>query len=171
MRRSLRWILLACALAAALAACSSSPASSKPAATPSRPAAAPSGPTSGTAAEQAIAANWAAFFNAKTPAAKRVTLLQDGQEFAPVINAQAGSSLASQASASVSRVTVTKPASQASVAYSILISGQPALSNQSGTAVYQDGTWKVGASSFCGLLALESGGSTTSLPAACKTAP
>jgi hypothetical protein len=100
-----------------------------------------------------------------------VDLLEDGQEFAPVISAQEGSALASQASASVSKVTVTKPSSQASVDYSILISGKPVLSNQSGTAVYQDGTWKVGVSSFCGLLALESGGSATSLPAACKTAP
>ena len=156
----------------AVAACGGSSTSSKPAASSSKPAAAaPSaGPTSGAAAEHAIATNWAAFFNAKTPAAKRVTLLQDGQEFASVINAQSGSGLASQASASVSKVTVTKPASEASVDYSILLSGQPALSNQSGTAVYQGGTWKVGVSSFCGLLALESGGSTASLPSACKTA-
>jgi hypothetical protein len=128
-------------------------------------------PASGPAAEQAIASNWDTFFNAKTPAAQRVTLLQNGQEFASVINAQSDSSLASQASASVSKVTVTKPASQASVDYSILIGGKPVLSNQSGTAVYQDGTWKVGVTSFCGLLALESGAAAGSLPAACKTAP
>lgn len=166
MRRSLRWILAAWLVAVAVAACSSSTSSKPPAASPT-----PS-PTSaaaaGAAAEQAIAANWAAFFDPKTPAAKRVTLLEDGQTFAPVLKAQEGSALASQASATVSKVSVTKPASQAAVQYSILISGQPALTNQSGTAVYQDGTWKVGASSFCGLLTLENGGSTASLPAACK---
>ena len=37
-------------------------------------------------------------------------------------------------------------------------------------AVYQDGTWKVGLASFCGLLALENGGKTSGLPAACKSA-
>jgi len=35
--------------------------------------------------------------------------------------------------------------------------------------VYQGGTWKVAVASFCGLLTLEAGGSTTALPAACKT--
>jgi hypothetical protein len=170
MRWSLGWIGLACALAVGMAACSSSSTPSKPAATSSKPAASPSAPESGSAAEQAIAANWTTFFDPKTPASKRVTLLQDGQEFASLIDAQAGSSLASQASATVSRVTVTKPASEASVVYSILLAGKPALPNQSGTAVYQSGIWKVGVSSFCGLLTLESGGSTASLPAACKTA-
>jgi len=36
--------------------------------------------------------------------------------------------------------------------------------------VYQDGSWKVGESSFCGLLILENGGKTTGLPAACSAA-
>ncbi len=52
--------------------------------------------------------------------------------------------------------------------YSILVSGTPALTNQAGVAVYQDGTWKVGDASFCGLLTIENGGNTASLPAACK---
>lgn len=165
MRRSLRWIVVASALAVAVAACSSSTSSKPPAASP---APSPASAAAGAAAEQAIATNWAAFFDPKTPTAKRVTLLEDGQAFAPVLKAQEGSALASQASAAVSKVTVTKPASQAAVEYSILISGQPALTNQSGTAVYQDGIWKVAVSSFCGLLTLENGGSTASLPAACK---
>jgi hypothetical protein len=32
------------------------------------------------------------------------------------------------------------------------------LANQKGTAVLENGTWKVGLASFCGLAALESGG-------------
>lgn len=165
--------MVACALAVGVVACTGGSAASKPPASSASPTSAlptSSSPTSGTAAEQAIAANWAAFFDPATPADKRVSLLQDGQAFAPVIKAQEGTGLASQASASVSKVSVTKPASQAAVDYSILIAGKPALANQSGTAVYQDGTWKVGVSSFCGLLALENGGSTASLPAACKEA-
>lgn len=167
IRSSLRWAVIACVLAAAVAAaaaCSSSSTSSKP------PASSSGEQQSGTAAQQQIATNWAAFFNPKTPMQQRVALLQDGQTFAPVIKAQEGSGLASEASASVSKVTVTTP-SQATVNYSILLNGQPALPNQSGAAVYQGGTWKVGVSSFCGLLALESGGNTASLPGACKTAP
>ena len=63
-------------------------------------------------------------------------------------------------------MTVVSP-TQAKVTYSILLSGQTALPDQSGMAVFQDGTWKVGTASFCGLLSLETGGSTKSLPAAC----
>jgi hypothetical protein len=165
MRTSLRhrrWLPVACVVAFSVAACSSgSSTSAKPPA-----AATPGG--SGAAAASAIAANWAAFFNASTPAAKRISLLQDGQAFASFIKAESSSGLASEASAKVSKVTVTKPAAQAAVSYSILLSGKPVLSGQSGMAVYQDGTWKVGATSFCGLLALEDGGSTQSLPAACS---
>ena len=101
--------------------------------------------------------------------AKRVSLLQDGSAFASVIRAQAGSSLASQASAKVTKVTVTSP-SQAGVTYTVLLAGTPALKNQAGVAVYEDGTWKVGLKSFCGLLTLENGGNTKSLPAACSSA-
>ncbi len=165
IRRSLRWAVVACVLAAAMAACSSSSTSSKPAASASASASAEA--TSGSAAQQQIAANWTAFFDPKTPIDKRIALLEDGQTFAPVIKAQAGSGLASQASASVSKVAVTT-ANQARVDYSILVAGQKALPNQSGTAVYQGGMWKVGLASFCGLLTVEAGGSTASLPAACK---
>src|SRR3982074_428669 len=34
-----------------------------------------------TSTESVIAANWTAFFNPKTPVAKRISLLQDGQQF------------------------------------------------------------------------------------------
>jgi hypothetical protein len=42
--------------------------------------------------------------------------------------------------------------------------------NQSGVAVYRNGTWKVGVASCSGLLVLENNGSTASLPAACRAA-
>ncbi|HEY2443093.1 MAG TPA: hypothetical protein VGI31_08170 [Streptosporangiaceae bacterium] len=117
-------------------------------------------------AESAIKANWVEFFAASTPVAKRVQLLQNGQEFAALITAQAKSPLASSASAKVSGVTgVTS--SQATVKYSILAAGQTALPNQTGVAVFQGGTWKVGDASFCGLLRLEQ---ATGLPAACSRA-
>jgi ABC-type transport system substrate-binding protein len=167
IRRWLRWVVIAFALAAAVAACGSTSTSSKPAAASPEPT---SEPTSGSAAQKQITANWTEFFDPKTPVDRRIALLEDGQTFAPVIKSQAGSALASQASASVSKVAVTS-ANQAAVGYSILLAGKPVLAGQSGTAVYQDGMWKVGASSFCGLLTVESGGSAVSLPAACKASP
>jgi hypothetical protein len=175
-RRVVQQILLVSALAAGIAACSSSGnssssgASSSPSSAPSSSAAAPSSaPASSSGTTSTIAANWAAFFNAKTPVAKRISLLQDGQTFASVIRAQAGSGLAASATAKVTKVTIVSP-SQAKVTYSILIGGQSALSGQSGVAVLQGGTWKVGLASFCGLLTLENGGKTSGLPAACKSA-
>jgi hypothetical protein len=109
-----------------------------------------------------------AFFDPKTPVAKRISLLQDGQQFAAVVRSQSSSALAAQASAKVTSVTLVS-ATRAKVVYTIVEGGKPALANQTGVAVYQDGTWKVGLASFCSLLALENGGKTSSLPAVCKT--
>jgi hypothetical protein len=117
----------------------------------------------------AITTNWEAFFNAKTADSKRIALLEDGPQFASVIHAQSGSGLAALATAKVTHVTVNS-ATMATVAYDILISGTPQLKNQTGVAVYQNGTWKVGVSSFCGLLIIENAGKTTGLPAPCKSA-
>jgi hypothetical protein len=174
-RRFVSWILLVSAIGGGLAACSSGGSTSSgsaPASAPSSPAAAApsaSGSGSSSSAEQAITTNWEAFFNPQTPVAKRISLLQDGQAMSSVIKAQAGSGLASQATAKVTKVTVTSP-TQAKVTYTILLSGTPALKNQAGVAVLQGGTWKVGLASFCGLLALENSGDTSSLPAACSSA-
>jgi hypothetical protein len=166
-QRLISSILLACMVGLGLAACGSSSSSTPPKASPSAKA---STPSSAMAADQKeITANWEAFFSAKTPVSKRVGLLQDGSTFSSIIKSQAGSSLASEATAQVTKVTVIT-SSQAQVTYSILVAGTPELKNQAGTAVYQDGTWKVGVTSFCGLLTLENGGSSSSLPAACKSA-
>ena len=170
------------ALAAAITACSSSSSSSSSttptaAATSAATSAAaspvasstPAGSSSGTGSAATIATikkNWETFFNGKTPAATKENLVQDGQKFASVIKSQAGSALAQTASASVQSVTVTSP-TQAKVKYSILVSGTPVLQGQTGTAVYENGTWKVGLGSFCALLTLQNNGKA---PAGCSSA-
>ncbi len=162
----------------ALTACSSSssPSTTKTTTPPSTSTGTPSSsaspssgaePTSGAGAVSAIDTNWATFFNASTPNSRRVQLLQDGQEFAAVLKEQSTSPLASAASAKVSHVSLTGT-SQAAVTYNILVSGSVVLKNQAGLAVYQNGVWKVGVKSFCGLLTLENAGKTSGLPAACK---
>jgi hypothetical protein len=154
---------------------SASASASAPATTSAAPAPATSasasgsasGGTGGSAATMAqIKSDWEAFFNPKTPVAKRISLLQNGSAFASIIKAQASSSLASSATSSVSAVTVESP-SQAKVTYSILVGGTPALKNQPGVSVYQDGVWKVGDQSFCALLTLENSGKA---PSACASA-
>ena len=51
----------------------------------------------------------------------------------------------------------------------VLLLGTPLLKNQVGTAVYQDGVWKVAISSFCGLAYLEYPKGSPQLPAACRS--
>ena len=170
---------LGLALAATMAACSSSgssatasPSSASPASSAaSSPAASGNSPSAGSTAGAAsgdakaqITSNWEAFFDGKTSAAKKISLLENGQKFASVINAQAGSGLAASAGAKVKAVVVNSPA-QATVNYDITLSGATALPNQTGTAVYQDGMWKVGDVSFCQLLKIENGGTA---PAVCS---
>ena len=159
----------------ALAGCggnstSSSPPASTPTNSPASSTSPPpnsSEPTSGAAAIQAIETNWTKFFNAKTPTPERIALLENGQKFAPVIHAQAGSTLARLATAKVTHVTLTGT-NQAAVTYSILVGGKTGLGGQPGVAIYQDGVWKVGDTSFCGLLKLENGNSSKGLFAGCK---
>ena len=165
---------LGLALAATMAACSSSssttasPSSAPPSSAASSPAVAGSSPSVGsTAANSAnakaqITANWEAFFNGKTSAAKKISLLENGQKFASVINAQAGSGIATSAGAKVTAVVVNSPA-KATVSYDITLAGATALAKQTGTAVYQDGMWKVGDVSFCQLLKLENAGTAPSV--------
>ena len=161
-----RRMILALALAAAIAACGNSGSSSAShTASGAASTASASALGAGSAAAQ-IKANWGAFFSGTTPAARKIAVLQNGQKYAAIIQAQAASALAQSASAMVTAVKVTSP-TQATVTYDILIGGKPALSNQTGTAAYQDGTWKVGDGSFCQLLALENGGTA---PAVCSSA-
>ena len=171
--------LLGLALTATAAACSSSSTSAgAPSASASAPApassASPSAPASSPApsssapaaaggnAKAQITANWEAFFNGSTGAAKKISLLQNGDKFAAIIKAQAGSGLASTAGAKVTAV-VLNSATSATVSYDITLSGATALANQTGTAIYEDGIWKVGDVSFCQLLKLENNGTAPSV--------
>lgn len=158
--------LAACAIAMVVAACgSSTTTTTKPPTTPSAPASS-SAPATGTAVVT-ITKNWETFFDAaKTPVNTRISLLENGSQF-PTSALQA-KGLAAGASAKVLSVT-NVTASTAQVKYNILLNGTPALTNQTGTAVYQDGTWKVGTSSFCALLTLEkTSGFISSVPSVCS---
>jgi hypothetical protein len=166
---------LGLALAATMAACSSSGSSaagsgsSAPPASSSAPgSAAASSPGTGSTADAAaqITANWEKFFDASTPTADKVKLLQNGTVFEPAIKAFASFPLASGITAKVTSVTIDS-ATKAAVTYNLTAAGGSALlSGQKGVAVYQDGTWKVGDASLCGLFRLIPGGT---IPAACNS--
>lgn len=180
-RRTGRRIFLApalcLALAAAIAACSSSSssssstptASSAPATTSSAPTASSTGTATGGSAATvaAITTNWEKFFSSSTPNSERVQLLENGSTFASAVQAFSSSPLASAVSAKVTSVTVTSP-TQATVKYNLTAGGQSVYSGATGVAVLQDGVWKVGDASFCGLLKQGSSFLNIPLPAACK---
>ena len=151
------------ALAVAVAACSSSSSSSSSAPATSAPASSASAPANTAAAATQITANWEKFFSASTSTSQRVTLLQNGSTFAAAIAALAKLPLASGIGAKVTGVTVDN--GTAIVKYDITSGTSSLLSGQTGTAVYQNGTWKVGDGSLCGLLKLVPGGT---VPAACN---
>jgi len=169
--------MLVVALALTVAACSSSSSSSaaaspSAASAPAAPAspvpASSSAPSNGgnSAAVAQITANWEKFFSSSTPVAQKVTLLQNGSTFEAAIKAFANFPLASSLGAKVTNVTVNS-ATSATVTYSITTSSRSTLlPNQKGTAVYQDGVWKVGDASLCGLLKLVPGSTP---PAACNS--
>ncbi len=177
-QRQLMRVVGACALvalAATAAACggsspsgsSTTPAtsatssSSAPATSPAATGSASSAPAGSAAA---IKTNWATFFNSKTSVAKRVSLLQDGSQFTSIITAQQHSPLAAGLTAkvlSISNATNT----QADVKYDLVVGGSKVP--MTGVAVYEDGTWKVGVATFCGLLHLEG---LKSMPAVCSSA-
>lgn len=127
-----------------------------------------SGTGTSTGAAALIKANWEKFFAASTPESERVKLLQNGDKFASAIHAFAGSPLAQGVSSKVTNVSGIT-ATSATVTYDIDAAGQTMASKQSGKSVYQDGTWKVGDSSFCGLLTAAAPLMNITVPAACKT--
>ena len=145
---------------------STSASTSASAAASSSPAA--SGGSSSAVAE--ITANWTTFFNSSTPNSKRVQLLENGSQFSSAITAFAASPLAAAVTSKVDSVSLSS-ATKAKVKYDLSAMGTTVASGASGSAVLQDGTWKVGDDVFCGLLTeAKSAGITIPVPSACSSA-
>jgi hypothetical protein len=119
--------------------------------------------TGSTAAAQAqLKSAYEKFFSAKTSVSDRVALLQNGPQFKSVIQGFASNPLAKNVNVTVSSVRL-EGANEAKVVYIVKL-GSAGLPKQTGTAVRENGTWKVGYASLCRLVALQ--GST---PPACKS--
>jgi hypothetical protein len=143
-------------------------AQSAPAVPPSAgPSASAGGPASATSE---ITANWNMFFSSSTPNSKRVQLLQNGSEFSSSISAFSSSPFAGALTSKVDSVVLTS-GTQAKLKYSLSAAGTTVANGATGTAVLQDGTWKVGDGVFCGLLSEAKGaGLKIAVPAACNSA-
>jgi hypothetical protein len=116
-----------------------------------------------TANDQAqIKSAYEKFFSGKTSITDRVAVLQNGSQFKGLVTSFASNPLAKNVSATVSSVTL-QGANKAKVVYVVKFAGS-SLPQQTGSAVRQNGTWKVADASLCKLVALQ--GST---PAICKS--
>jgi ABC-type glycerol-3-phosphate transport system substrate-binding protein len=90
------------------------------------------------------------FFSGKTPLSDRIALLQNGPKFKRVIQEFASFPGASQVSVTVKSVKL-QGANDANVVYVVKLGGT-SLPQQNGTAVKQNGTWKVGDEGLCRLI-------------------
>ena len=119
--------------------------------------------TGNTAAAQAqIKSAYEKFFSGQTSIPARVAVLQDGSKFKGLVTSFANNPLAKNVSVTVSSVTL-QGQDNAKVVYTVKLGGA-ALPKQTGTAVRENGTWKIGSASLCRLVALQ--GST---PSVCKS--
>ena len=117
----------------------------------------------GAAMEAQIKSAYAKFFSGRTSVPDRVALLQNGAKFKGLVTSFANNPLAKNVSVTVSSVTQTLQGNIANVVYTVKLGGA-GLPKQTGTAVLQNGTWKVGDASLCKLVSLQ--GST---PSVCKS--
>jgi hypothetical protein len=122
-----------------------------------------SGPADQAAAEKEVKENWEKFFDPKTSTKEKQAVLENGEAMGPVMAAFSGDERGGQVQADVTKVQFTSP-TQATVTYALLMNGATALPNASGTAVEQDGTWKVSVSTLCALVALSGNASASALP-------
>jgi hypothetical protein len=113
-------------------------------------------------AEDQIKSAYETFFSADTSVAERVAVLQDGPRFKALVTSFASNPLAKKVSVDVSSVMLTG-ANTATVDYTVKLSGS-GLPTEIGSAVKENGKWKVGDGGLCKLVALAG-----TAPAVCKT--
>ncbi|CAL9401752.1 hypothetical protein GCM10010423_76020 [Streptomyces levis] len=154
---------LVLALAPALAACSDDDGggsgSTPPTPTAERTTSAPAtAPADRAAAEAEIRQNWQKFFDPKTSAEDKQAVLENGDRMGPVLQAFSGDERGGQVQARVTKVEFTS-ATEATVTYTLTLKGATALPDASGTAVEQEGTWKVSVKTLCSLVQMSGNGS------------
>ncbi|MFF3067284.1 hypothetical protein [Kitasatospora sp. NPDC057936] len=150
------------AVSSASAAISSAVAGAGSAASPGASASG-TAPADPAAAKAEVTANWEKFFDPATPIADKARLLQNGDVLLPVLQSFSQDPRVGQVQAKVSDVTFTD-ATDATVTYALSLQGTVVEPSASGQAVLDNGTWKVGRATLCGLLTQAAGASGTPIP-------
>ncbi|MBR7671459.1 hypothetical protein KDA82_00090, partial [Streptomyces daliensis] len=105
------------------------------------------------AAEKEVTRNWERFFDPAVSQDEKTKVLEDGERLRPLLKAFNGDERGEQVRADVSKVDFTS-AREADVAYALTLKGATALPDAQGTAVEQDGDWKVSVKTLCALVAM-----------------
>lgn len=100
----------------------------------------------------AITTNWDKFFASSTSLSERENLLQNGKQFATLIQGEFSSlGAGTKTAAKVNNITINT-ASKGTVTYTVYLNSAPVLTNQTGTALKENGNWVVSDSTLCGLI-------------------
>lgn len=156
-------------LAAALTACSDSsggassapPTPSVEKSTSAQPSA--TAPADPAAAQKEIKQNWEKFFDPAVSTKEKQAVLENGDQMAQVLRGFNGDQRGQQVKANVEKIEFTSPTG-ANVTYTLTLKGATALPNASGTAVEQNGTWKVSVNTLCALVRLSGDASSSAAP-------
>ncbi len=154
-----RFVIALAVAALALAGCSSGGGKGSGTTPPTTTSSAPTSTSASfdrAAAQAEIKKNWEAFFSKNTPLSTKLDYLQHGDTLKAAVQLFGTDPRTKQASAKVTDVFAGTPTS-ATVKYQVLLNGTVALPSAVGTAVFEDGVWKVSDSTLCGLLGLLGG--------------
>ncbi|MFE9997964.1 hypothetical protein [Streptomyces avermitilis] len=113
----------------------------------------PTAPADPATAKKEIKKNWEKFFDPAVPTKDKQAVLENGDRMTAVLRSFNGDKRGGQVAAHVEKVAFTSP-TEADVTYSLTLKGQTALPGAAGTAVEQDGTWKVSVNTLCALVQL-----------------
>jgi hypothetical protein len=151
-----------------VAGCSSSSSGGNTATTPppsspatsTSPAPVATGSAGIAAATAEIKKNWATFFKSSTPHATSVSLLQDGASLSAAVRFAARIAKKEKVSESavVHKITFTPDGMSAAIVYTLYGGKAKLLPTADGTAVLDNGVWKVSKVTFCELVVLGAGG-------------
>jgi hypothetical protein len=113
-------------------------------------------PADPTAAKAEITTAWETFLSSNTKSAAAVALLENGDQLGQALKKarQEDKATGGKRSAHVKKITFTS-ATNATVNYILHAAGQ--VLNSAGTAVLQDGKWKVSEVTLCTLVVLGNG--------------
>lgn len=112
-------------------------------------------PSDEEAARAEVEANWEDFFDASQAVESKADLLQHGELLREILLTSAENSAGiDQLRAEVTAVTIGEERDTAEVVFDLFNADVKLLGEVHGTALFDDGTWKVGAELFCHLQSL-----------------